>query len=666
MDKLLTNNDALTGSPGLSPADGSAVKRGMRSPRGLFWIGAALAAIAVPSALFFRPARAARPASPEHKEAASDASYTLRKMDLVVSSVHEGGSLVSPGSLEVKSAVEGTATILSVVPEGTLVTPEDVQNEKVLLELDSSALREKANQQEVAVEGSAAAYAQARESYDIQKNLNDNNIKVAELKAKFALMDLEKYLGTTLTPRVLEGEITPAAFHEISPESEVPADAPKTPEANGGSKQQAWSKVQSAILQWVRVIKGQEPVASLRTLKNRPKGSALKLETLHLGGTARQDWRKFQTAIELASEDLSRAATTYQWSKRLGPKELGGAGYVPGTEVQADYLGLKRCELQLEQTKLDLDIFLRYELPKQTEMLLSAYQQTCEDLELEHAKVRAELEKADTQVRAADAAYRREKGRLDKLNEQIADCLIYATRPGTVVYPPPISNAAVAAADKPQDKIQEGAAVRERQTLLTILDAGSLAVNVKVHEASVNKIRRGQKARIILDGSPKREFRGQVQKVLVMADLLNAGRIPDPKDFNVIVAIDNPPADLKPGMSAQVDILFAKLTDVLAAPVLAVKTVESRRVCYVAGQRGVESRAVETGQFNNDFVEITRGLEAGEKVLLNAPAAEDITTAVSATAGEDGEARLPKSAPPAATPEAEGPNPAVAAKNPTP
>ena len=175
--------------------------------------------------------------------------------------------------------------------------------------------------------------------------------------------------------------------------------------------------------------------------------------------------------------------------------------------------------------------------------------------------MRAELEKAEAQFRASDAAYRHEKSRLDKLNEQIEDCLIYATRPGTVVYPPPSSGAAAGA-----DNIQEGAAVREGQTLLTILDAGNLAVNVKVHEASANKIRRGQKARIVLDGSPTREFRGEVQRVLVMANTLNPWRIPDPKDFNVIVAIDNPPADLKPGMSAQVDILFAKLTDVLAVP----------------------------------------------------------------------------------------------------
>ncbi len=380
MGNPLTNNDGPLAPPALSQAAEAALKRTMRSRRARLWIGSAalVAAVALPSALFLRrPARSA-PARAEsaRAESAPGATFTLRRMDLVINSLLDDGTLVSPGSLEIKSKVEGQTTIVSVIPEGSVVTPEDVQNEKVLLELDSSALREKANQQEIAVEGCAAGLTQARDSYEIQKNSDNNSIKVAELKAKFALMDLEKYLGATLTPRVLEGEITPAAFHEVSAESEVPADAPKTPEANGAPKP-AWSRFQDAIGLMVRVVNGQEPLVNLRTPKDRPKGSALKLETLHLGGTARQDWRRFQTAIELASEDLSRAATTYQWSKRLGPKELGGAGYVPGTEVEADYLALKRCGLQLEQAKLDLDIFLRYELPKQTELLLSAYQQTC-------------------------------------------------------------------------------------------------------------------------------------------------------------------------------------------------------------------------------------------------------------------------------------------------
>ena len=458
-------------------------------------------------------------------------------------------------------------------------------------------MREKANQQEIAVEGCAAGLTQARDSYEIQKNSDNNSIKVAELKAKFALMDLEKYLGATLTPRVLEGEITPAAFHEVSAESEVPADAPKTPDANGAPKP-VWSRFQDAIGLMVRVVNGQEPLVNLRTPKDRPKGSALKLETLHLGGTARQDWRRFQTAIELASEDLSRAATTYQWSKRLGPKELGGAGYVPGTEVEADYLALKRCGSSSSRPSWTWTSSCGTNCPSRPKLLLSAYQQTCEDLELEHARVRADLDKADAQVKTAEAAYRREKTRLDKFNDQIANCLIYATRPGIVVYaqpqPPPQAQAAPGSAPAAASagKIQEGATVQERQALLTILDEGKLAVNVKVHKASVNRIRRGQKARIVLKGYPNRQYSGEVQKVLVVADTLNAWRIPDPKDFNVVVSMDNPPAELKPGMSAQVEIGIANLTDVLAAPVQAVATVDGRQVCYVAGKGGAERRVV--------------------------------------------------------------------------
>ncbi len=249
--------------------------------------------------------------------------------------------------------------------------------------------------------------------------------------------------------------------------------------------------------------------------------------------------------------------------------------------------------------------------------------------------MRADLDKADAQVKAAEAAYRREKTRLDKLNDQIADCLIYATRPGIVVYaqpqPPPQAQATPgpAPAGASAGKIQEGATVQERQALLTILDEGKLAVNVKVHKASVNRIRRGQKARIVLKGFPNREYSGEVQKVLVVADTLNAWRMPDPKDFNVIVSMDNPPAELKPGMSAQVEIRIANLTDVLAAPVQAVATVNGRQVCYVAGKGGVEPRVVKTGLSNDDFVEITGGLEPGEKVLLHAPTAAGAATAVS-------------------------------------
>jgi len=253
----------------------------------------------------------------------------------------------------------------------------------------------------------------------------------------------------------------------------------------------------------------------------------------------------------------------------------------------------------------------------------------------------------------------------------------HATRPGIVAYPQPQPSTSPALTATPApagasaDKIVEGATVHERQALMTILADGKLAVNVKVHKASVNRIQRGQTARIVLNGFPNRGYSGRVQKVLVVPDTLNAGRMPDPKDFNVIVSIDNPPADLKPGMSARVEILIAKLTDVLAAPVQAVATVNGRQVCYVAGKGGAEPRVVKTGLSNADYVEITGGLEPGEKVLLRAPTAVGPAPAVSAAAAvtalaDDGEAKRPKPASLEAQADAEGPKAAVAPKNPTP
>ena len=46
-----------------------------------------------------------------------------------------------------------------------------------------------------------------------------------------------------------------------------------------------------------------------------------------------------------------------------------------------------------------------------------------------------------------------------------------------------------------------------------------------------------------------------------------------------------------------------------------------KKVCYVAAEKGPEEREVQTGAFNNTFVEIISGLEVGEKVLLNPPRA---------------------------------------------
>ena len=71
--------------------------------------------------------------------------FAVKRGDLTIS-VTESGSIKAVNTKDIKSEVEGRATIVSIVPEGTMITAEDVNNGKVLVELDSSELKEQLSQ----------------------------------------------------------------------------------------------------------------------------------------------------------------------------------------------------------------------------------------------------------------------------------------------------------------------------------------------------------------------------------------------------------------------------------------------------------------------------------------------------------------------------------------
>lgn len=113
--------------------------------------------------------------------------HTVKRGDFLISVV-EGGSLKAVNEVVVRSELEGSAPIISIVKEGTFVKKGDL-----LVELDSAELKERLTQQEVTTESSQFAYVQSKEALAIQKSVNDSNIKDAELRLELAKDDLEKY-----------------------------------------------------------------------------------------------------------------------------------------------------------------------------------------------------------------------------------------------------------------------------------------------------------------------------------------------------------------------------------------------------------------------------------------------------------------------------------------
>ncbi|MGE3316898.1 MAG: efflux transporter periplasmic adaptor subunit, partial [Planctomycetaceae bacterium] len=118
------------------------------------------------------------------------------KRGLLQVTVTESGTLDSLKNANVTSNVQGTTTIISIVPEGTQVEAGDV-----VCELDASALIEQREKQEIAVTQADAEHKKAAENLAIQKNQNESNLSAAELKNKLATLDLEAFESTKTQER---------------------------------------------------------------------------------------------------------------------------------------------------------------------------------------------------------------------------------------------------------------------------------------------------------------------------------------------------------------------------------------------------------------------------------------------------------------------------------
>jgi multidrug efflux pump subunit AcrA (membrane-fusion protein) len=145
-----------------------------------------------------------------------------------------------------------------------------------------------------------------------------------------------------------------------------------------------------------------------------------------------------------------------------------------------------------------------------------------------------------------------------------------------------------------------------------------MKVEIKVHEVWIDKIQIDQEAKIIVSAFPDKTFTGKVLKKAPLADPQNWLN-EELKVYSTDVSIDGTHDFLKTGMTGKVEVIIDELHDVLHVPIQSVVTEEETKVCYVNTNKGTEKRIVETGLFNDDFIEIKSGLTEGEKVLLNPP-----------------------------------------------
>ena len=139
----------------------------------------------------------------------------------------------------------------------------------------------------------------------------------------------------------------------------------------------------------------------------------------------------------------------------------------------------------------------------------------------------------------------------------------------------------------------------------------NLYIQASIDEVDVGRVSIGQPVKVTMDAYPQRLFNGRV----FMISPIVIGIKQQTRTFEVRVSLDKTDAVIKPGMSADIEIITSSVPNTLLLPTQAVIEKDSGRYVFIKdGDRAV-LRKVETGLYNWTFTEIKSGLKEGDLVI---------------------------------------------------
>ncbi|KPK40880.1 MAG: hypothetical protein AMJ65_10310, partial [Phycisphaerae bacterium SG8_4] len=475
---------------------------------------------------------------------AARATFTARRDELIIT-VIETGNIKAQQSTDIMCDVGGRGMeIESIVPEGTVITQEDVDNGRILCQLNSSELEDYYSREKTELSQDQASYLQAQEAHLIQLKQNESDIAAAQLAVEFGKLDLQNHLGKSAAEKL-------AAQVEHDPNATIEM---------------------SVLLEFLG-------------------------EPNSLGGEALQTLKQYENDILLADGQFQKYTDVL-----AGTQKLYDANYASALDLKSAELDVDRFRVQKESADEALNLFKLYGLPKQTKQLLSDYSEAKRELVRTYARTRSELAQAEVRLESTKAAYDLQTERVEKLRREIAACTIRAPSPGIVIY-----GTSADWEQRREDPIEVGDQVRRGQKIFSIPNSNLMGVQLRVHEAWVNMVKPGQQAKVTVEAHPDTPFQGKVTSVAPLPDPQRGWLDSGSKVYTTQVTIDGSHDIIKPGMSAKVEILADHLHDVVIVPVQVVANRGGRKVCYIENGGTPEEREVRTGAFNDIFVEIVSG-----------------------------------------------------------
>jgi HlyD family secretion protein len=371
----------------------------------------------------------------------------------------------------------------------------------------------------------------------------------------------------------------------------------------------AVEKAQFALIQAEEQLAIQQSVvdSEVRAAELKLQFAKMDLEKW-LSMEAEQERTKAANEITTISEKLAIEKEKAEWSEKLEKQ-----GFETKANRDRDLLTVKQTELSYIMATNAFAMLQEFDLKKKQRTYESAVHEAEEELKRVKHQGTRKIAQYEADVRTQRITLELSKSKLARDQRNLAAAKIIAPQDGLVVYS--VSENRFSS----ESLIEEGATVRNRQTLIKLPDVSQMKLTVKIHESHINMISQGQPAFIVLDSMPDQRFRGFVSKVGLLPDTTSRWGNPNLKVYATEILVTDSLPDIKPGVSARAEIIITNLQNVISVPLQAVTTRQGKPVVYLAN--GEESKPVEVqvGLYNTKFIEVTSGLKEGDHILLSPP-----------------------------------------------
>jgi HlyD family secretion protein len=154
-------------------------------------------------------------------------------------------------------------------------------------------------------------------------------------------------------------------------------------------------------------------------------------------------------------------------------------------------------------------------------------------------------------------------------------------------------------------------------------DVSTLRISARADETERGRLALNETVNMLLDAIPDRQFTGKIVQISTIATIDFSAGWPVPRNFDLLIAIDQSDPRLKPGMTSQLTIIVDRVPDSLTIPVEACFQKSGRNVVYVRQGSRFQERTIEVGRRSRDRLLIASGLSSGDRVALQDPTVKE-------------------------------------------